>query len=348
MLGIGGSLQNQLQRQPPSDKHTRAVSRIHASATKDGDDWSNHDDNENEPSSKKRKRNNNDDAKSSEPPTKTRKKNNTHLNGSWKYLGDIIVENKKKLQDENMKNGVTFALIGSSGCGKSTVIRKVLIDYVFSKEKGKERGESKEFIVQIFTESAKSDAFEKLDKDIIVDSKGLDEHNINFCYHMNEQYDKKYNFLLILDDVLEIQYKKLVKRMFLTMRNTNISSIVSLQYPNLIPKSIRTSVYFTFLFHMNNDEAVELIVRGWLSSYLYGKNIREKMKTYLQWTLGSDKSGHNFFLRDNLNHKVYMVDKNYMCKEMPMITIMNDLHDNKETIFMNDNEEDNPQEKEEI
>jgi hypothetical protein len=240
------------------------------------------------------------------------------MNGNeWTPMVDVICDGKKTLQDEEQKNGVTFAFIGSSGCGKSTLIRKIFIDQIFT-IKAKE--DKKEFIIEVFTESSKSDAFKDMDKNILVDTKGLDEHNINFCYHMNENYDKKYNFLIILDDCLDIQYKMLVKRMFLTMRNTNISSLVSLQYPNLVPKAIRTSVYFTMLFYLNTDEAVELAVRGWLSAYLPGHTVKEKMLFYRRWT--KQNKGHSMFLVDNLNHKCYMVTSEYMCKEMPMITTL--------------------------
>lgn len=306
MLGIGGALQTQLKHPPLSDIHKKNVAHIHASLSKEGDDVT-HDDT-NEPSSSTT-------TKLSKKEIISRKRK--RKDGLWIELDQIILESKQKLQDGAQKNGVTFALIGSSGCGKSTVIRKIFIEKIFDKKILIEKGEKKEFIIQIFTESSKSDAFQNLHKDIIIDSKGLDQDNINFCYHMNEGYDKKYNFLIILDDVIDIQYKNLVRRMFLTMRNTNISSIISLQYPNLIPKSIRTSVYFTLLFHMNNDEAVEIVVRGWLANYLPGKTFREKMQNYLSWTL--QENGHQFFLRDNLSHKVYQVDSNYYCKELPLL-----------------------------
>jgi hypothetical protein len=267
---------------------------------------------------KKRKRKN----EKEENPQKKRKEvkmeeSEVSRGGNWIPLGDVIQKAKKKLQSSEKKNGVTFAFIGSSGCGKSTLIRKVFIDDLFTKRAKEEDG--KEFIIQVFTESSKSDAFDGLakDKNILMDCKGLDEDNINWCYHTNENYDKKYNFMIILDDVLEIQYKKLVRRMFLIMRNTNISSLVSLQYPNLIPKSVRTSVYFTVLFFLNTDEGIELAVRGWLSAYLPGKAIKEKVLAYRSWTQGED--GHQMFLLDNLNHKCYYVTNDYFCKEMPMI-----------------------------
>jgi len=321
MLGIGGALhQNSFLRPPPAEKHMKNVRRLLSvgvgSKTKVGGGMrrepsssssSSSSSSEKDEKSMKRKR-------VDETDGLDRKKKKT--SSEWIPMVDVIMDGKKKLQSGELMNGVTFAFIGSSGCGKSTLIRKVFIDDLFTIQAKKV--DKKEFLIQVFTESSKSDAFKGLDKNILVDGKGLDEDNINWCYHMNEKYDKKYNFMIILDDVLELQYKKLVKRMFLVMRNTNISSLVSLQYPNLIPKPVRTSVYFTVLFYFNTDEAIELVVRGWLSAYLPGKNIREKMLYYRKWTKGED--GHQMFLVDNLNHKCYAVKGDYTCKELPMIT----------------------------
>lgn len=309
---VVGLDRNQYQPQLHGEKHTATVHRICGEGSyknaKDGDG-----------ASRKRK-------KQTQLPFKKEKQEksdeeyeeNGKPSGEWIPMVDVICEGKKTLQDGEQRNGVTFAFIGSSGCGKSTCIRKVFIDQIFT-ERAKQE-DKKEFIIQVFTESAKSDAFKDMDKGILMDTKGLDEHNINFCYHMNENYDKKYNFLFILDDVLDLQYKMLVKRMFLTMRNTNISSLVSLQYPNLIPKAIRTSVYFTLLFYLNTDEAVELAVRGWLSAYLPGHSVKEKMLYYRRWT--KQGHGHQMILVDNLNHKCYLVDSKYNCKELPMITTL--------------------------
>ena len=311
MLGIGGALQSQFQHRPPSDKHKENVHRLLSS---DHDESAKADDaDDGEPSSKKRKL-----EKEEEKDIKKWERPVVHSRCDFQGcpLHEILIEAKEQMNSDEKKNGVTFAMMGSSGCGKSTVIKDVFIDKVFGKEATKSRGE-RQFIIQIMTQSAKSDAFKKLKKDVLVDAKGLDEDNINFCYHMNENYDKKYNFMFILDDVLDIRHKDLLQRMFLTMRNTNISSMVSLQYPKLIPPSIRTSVYFALFFMFNNDEAIEIAVRGWLARYFPGKTIKEKIGYYHEWVSGAD--GHNFFLVDNLGHKAYRVDAStpeYMTFEM--------------------------------
>jgi len=294
--------------------------------------------------SKKRKREEEEEEKGE---NKNVKKKKGHDYDSWIPLEEVLIEGKEKMQGHLKANGITFAFMGSSGCGKSTVICELFIDRIFGKKASKARGD-KEYIIQIFTMSAKSDAFKELPKEIIVDDKGFDEDSINFCYHMNENYEKKYNFFLMLDDVLELRHKAMIQRMFLTMRNTNISSLVSLQYPKLIPVSIRTSVYFALFFYFNNDEATEQAVRGWLSSFLMGASIREKMESYKEWVAGND--GHNMFLMDNLNHKCYKIDAvnpgEYLANEMPRMTrknfnfMFNGEATRKQPNVMNDNEED--------
>lgn len=317
MLGIGGALQNQFQHRPPADRHMENVKKINgggfSSRAKayqiDGDASEN----------RKRKKEGQESEKEVNKKTKKRKIEVEKTNDG-KNLGQIIIESKEKMQGPEKQNGVTFLFLGSSGCGKSTVIIDVFIGQIFGKEATKSRGD-KEYLIQIFTLSAKSDAFKRCSKDVLIDDKGLDEDNINFCYHMNENYDKRYNFFIMLDDVLSLRYKDLLQRMFLTMRNTNISSLISIQYAKLVPISIRTSVYFILFFMFNNDEAIEHVVKGWLSAYIEGSSIKEKIRNYRLWTMGND--GHNMFLLDNLNHKCYSVDSTdmkYICYELSPIT----------------------------
>lgn len=223
------------------------------------------------------------------------------------YLGDILLYGKQKMQNITSNNGVTMGLVGSSGAGKSTVLREVFMDDVFGIRK------DKDYIITVFTESPDSDAFQGLSKDIKVDGNGLDEEQINWAYRMNIIHGKQFNFMFILDDVLQLRYQRQLERMFLIMRNTNITSVVSIQYPNLIPRPIRTSVYYIFCMRFNTREGVEMAVDYFLSSYIPG-NKEEKIETYTRWA-----ENHRFYLIDNLNYKVYAVDNNFMCKELPRL-----------------------------
>lgn len=239
------------------------------------------------------------------------------------YLADLIRQQKRKLQGDQGENGngVTYVVVGSSGCGKSTMIEKIFISDVYA-DKGK-------FLITIFTNSSKSDAFKKLDKSVMVCGCGVDEDYIRWCYQMNNEYDKRYNFITMLDDVIDFRHSLLVNQMFLIMRNTNLTSFCSLQYPNHIPPAIRISAYFTFCFSSNNQQGIEMSVRYYLAGYLPGTTIRQKMDAYREWTEGGEGAGrgHRFFLLDNLNHACFRIDENYMCYKMEMLSFANPIND---------------------
>lgn len=235
------------------------------------------------------------------------------------YLCDLIKRQKRALQGDvgENRNGITATIIGASGCGKSTMVSKVFMSDMYSDDK---------FIQVLFTNSPKSDALKQLHPSVIVSKYGVDDETVRWCYQMNLNYEKQYNFVLYMDDVIDFRYNVLIQQMFLIMRNTNITSICSLQYPNYIPPAIRQSAYFTFCFSSNNHQGIELCVRYYLAGYLPGKSIREKMDAYRDWTEGGEGKGrgHRFFLLDNLNHTCFKVDEDYMCYQLDMIRFAGD------------------------
>jgi hypothetical protein len=256
--------------------------------------------------------------------------------GGSRYIGDVIREAKKKIQGGTSLNGITVAMLGVSGCGKTTLLRKVFIDDLYNNERAKKLENGKEYIVTVFTESPEADPLQDLPPEILLDKAGCDEDLIRLCYQTNLKYGKKYNFVNILDDVFIKEFHMTLK-MFLTMRNMNITSVVSTQYPKLVPPAIRISVYFTMAFFQNTEEGIEIMVTGWLSAYLRGRTTREKMSTFRKWTLGGN--GHNFYLMDNLNHKCYAVDHHYNCLELEMIDFVTGLPMSTSSVYAGGNYE---------
>jgi hypothetical protein len=234
--------------------------------------------------------------------------------GFTHYLPDLISEAKSKLQvtgDYTKRNGVTYALFGSSGSGKSTIIRKIFLDDLYNNERqGVPMND--EYIVTLFTESKHADALQNLDEDgVLVDACGLNEEVYKWMYAMNYTYDKQYNFVVMIDDVLTVKSLPTVFKAFLTYRNMNITSVVSLQYLKLCPLAVRSSLYFCFLLPLNSNEGIEQLVKGYLGMYLPGKSLGVKINRYKDMC-----KDHCFFLMDNLNHRCFYVNADYMAKEM--------------------------------
>jgi ABC-type cobalamin/Fe3+-siderophores transport system ATPase subunit len=224
-------------------------------------------------------------------------------------MAKLIVEAKKSLQDENnsQKNGSTFALFGSSGSGKTSLLANVFFEGVYKPKS--------DYIITVFTESLYSNALQKIRNypEIIVDSAGFDADMVKWMYQMNYEHNKKYNFVICLDDVINVKTLPVVHNAFLTYRNMNITSIVSLQYLKLCPLSVRGSIYFTLLMCGNSHEVIEPIVKAYMMMYLPATmQMSEKIIAYDHLT-----KNYCFFLFDNLNRKCYYVDgSDYTCREM--------------------------------
>lgn len=230
-------------------------------------------------------------------------------------LALILREAKSNLQVDNQekRNGVTYALFGASGSGKSTLLRKVFIDDVYSNRTIVKKTD--EYLPLFFTESKYADPLKGLRGDpnasVILDACGVNEDLYKWMYMMNYTYEKKYNFVVMVDDVITVKSIPVIFKAFLTYRNMNITSVVSLQYLKLCPLSIRTSLYFVFLLSTSNNDAIKQFVEAYMYMYLPGKNIPEKMNLFFEMT-----RDYCFFMIDNLRHKCFYVTGDYIAYEM--------------------------------
>ena len=68
-----------------------------------------------------------------------------------------------------------------------------------------------------------------------------------------------YEFLICIDDCISVRYNNIVNELSLILRNSMISSIISLQYPMLMSKSARSSINNVMCFGLNTDEAVQAV-----------------------------------------------------------------------------------------
>lgn len=237
-----------------------------------------------------------------------------------------INESKKKIQKGgDNKNGVTAAIIGSSGCGKSTLISEVFIKHVYKNPKSCNPRNNYDFnLISVYTESPNSDALQDLGDDVVIFSGGLDLDSINYQVMMNMTYGKVFNFVNFIDDCIHIKYIPIIEKLFLIMRNNNLTSLVSLQYSKLIPKNVRTSSYYIFLFFFNTQEGIEVATEEYLLIFIPGKNRQERMAYYYNWT-----KDHGFFLLDNLTKKAFKIDKKYKMEELNSTLSNNNLDHEK-------------------
>lgn len=223
----------------------------------------------------------------------------------------------------NRHSGNVMLMVGSSECGKSTMLAKVLLP-IFSKTNGfittfmshsydslpiqqmiieslsdtdaKKKKMAAEIQSYVKTGGGGHLNFKIEDlykvKDWILTKRGFDKDYCNKIYGMRRYLNKHYGesekvrefrFVLALDDEIDIG-GALIRKVCLTWRNLGISWIQLVQDITCLDCAVRNSAPLVFFGYMNFPHRREQIVKGYLEPYLEGSDVREKMNTYMRLT----------------------------------------------------------------
>lgn len=174
-------------------------------------------------------------------------------------------------EDINLKldrnTGNSTIILGSSKRGKSTVLMYLYEKYY---------AHDKNFISTLFSINAHIDLY-KNHKNLLKCNTFNDkaETYVQMEKYINSKTDNKYKFVNMFDDIIDQKYNKLINEMVLTYRNSNLSTLMCLQYVYLASKMIRANVNNILIFGFNNY-AVELdAVKSYLKPYF----VRMGLKT---------------------------------------------------------------------
>lgn len=151
-------------------------------------------------------------------------------------MEDISIYPKRGLFNPiySPNTGKSTLVLGSSFSGKTTLIVKELnklkpTDYT---------------CILFFTESRNSEAFKLLKPELnVIIKEGWDPNIVLFLKGINDICHNKFRFCVILDDVIDLYHSKTLNKLILLFRNANIWTTLSLQYPNLVSKSSRSSFH---------------------------------------------------------------------------------------------------------
>jgi len=134
--------------------------------------------------------------------------------------------------------------------------------------------------ILLFTESTSSAPLKKLDKKVRAKMMIYDRFVPQFVRvlkKINTVTNNRYRFLLLLDDCLNLKGGILIK-LILTLRNANISTVISIQYSKLLAKSQRQSIHDYFLINLHLED-FEYLMSGFLASHFRLLFEREGMGT---------------------------------------------------------------------
>lgn len=149
--------------------------------------------------------------------------------------------------------GNTMLLVASSKAGKTTIMMKIYEKYY------------EKYISILFAHNPQIAEYNV--KNLVKTDEFL-PRIIEVMRQVAKVNKNKFNFLCMFDDMLSLKTEGNVTDLFLSLRNSNISSIISLQYLNLMSKACRGNVNNILAGSHNSDENILVLIKCYLFSWM--------------------------------------------------------------------------------
>lgn len=271
-------------------------------------------------------------------------------------MEDAVGDRIRELFDPmvNRHSGNIILIVGSSECGKSSILAKVLLQ-VFKRSEGftttfmspsYDSLPIQELVLNNLSEKRKEKkraksadpdnplGFQLKDlyktKEWLFTRRGFDSQYCHKIYNMRLQLYKNYGeadkvrefrFVLALDDEIDIG-GALIRKVCLTWRNKGISWIQLVQDITNLDCAVRNSAPIVFFGHMNFPARRRQICEEYLSPYIPGADIWEKMDLYSKLT-----SEKRFILMNHRLRKAFHLDTHTgVCTELPELSTAHDMN----------------------
>lgn len=203
--------------------------------------------------------------------------------------GHVILDNINNFHIDK-KTGTSTVILGASKRGKTTLMMRLYNKY-YKKHST--------FICTLFTGNKQIPLYNKNnDKNLLI-SEGFNkksEKYIKLQKYLNTETDNRYKFLNMFDDIIDMKYSSLINNLILTYRNSNISTIMCLQYAYLMSKMNRANVNNIIIFDGGSEQAIKDLIDNFLKAYFLNLGL----KTY--------KDQYNFFKEVTNNYGFFYIN----------------------------------------
>lgn len=194
------------------------------------------------------------------------------------------------------KTGNSTVIYGSSKRGKTTLMMRLYKQFY---------APDKKFISTLYCGNCQIKQY-KNNKNLLITSGFGDDHQlyIRMQKYINMKTNNHYKFLNLFDDIIDTKYKKLVDELILTYRNSNISSIICLQYTYLLSKMNRANANNFIIFGMNSDESIKDMINTFLKTFFLNLGLKSYKD---QYNFFKDVTkNYGFFYINNVHDKITM------------------------------------------
>lgn len=195
---------------------------------------------------------------------------------------------------------IVFSLLASSRSGKTTLLYHIIekiIDYYD--------------VILFFSSNSRSKIYQNFKSKKILMINGFDDRIVYAMHHLNQESNNRFNFLVVMDDIIDIKHTQVVNNLFSIYRNANFSTVHSVQYMKYMAKDARAQCHKILLGNQNNIEEIKETCETFLYGFqelmdcipqeLHTKS--EKMAWIISWYQYNTQD-YKFIVVDNLNKKL--------------------------------------------
>lgn len=205
-----------------------------------------------------------------------KRRNNELKKKKYENLFVPIELNKFEIETDidlklDKNTGNTTILFGSSKQGKTTTMLYIMNKYY------------KKSINTLFSVNAHDPRF----NEIYLKSDQFNTKSTKYIKlqkYINSKVENYYDFTLFFDDIVDCKHKNIINDLIMTYRNSNISTVMCLQYGFLLSKMNRANINNILIFGMNSVEASEDIIKLFLSKYFDRLGIKDHYGFYKKIT----------------------------------------------------------------
>lgn len=211
---------------------------------------------------------------------------------------ELDIKYKAKIPTEQFEidrsQGNTVAIFGSSKRGKTQ-----LICYLYRKF-----AKDKDLISTLYAGNPQIPSYNKLGKRLLSTCGFSSKHEafVEMQQFIQVKTRNQYRFLNIFDDVVDQKHSGIISKLFLSYRNSNISTILSLQYCKLMTPSNRANVNYCAFFGCNQVEDVQRTVELFLRPYFRQLGL-ETIDDMIAFYLSATRD-HGFIWINNLKNTI--------------------------------------------
>lgn len=180
---------------------------------------------------------------------------------------EVLDELPRFKLDENTGNSIV--LVASSKRGKSTIMKELY---------DKHYCDNKTIIPILISPTCHIGIFKDMD---VIKINKFNNDTVKLIKDLAMIQNKTcnaYEFLIMVDDCINIRYNNVLNNLILVLRNSLFSSIISIQYDKLLSKQARSSVNNVICGGLNTDESIEGILKTFFKSEMCKLVDKEKPK----------------------------------------------------------------------